>query len=66
MALANKTTTRRIICERKGFDWDEICEELESENKAMIDRKIDPNFDASVEPGLLTALLGDQSTGGAK
>lgn len=34
-ALANGTTTRRIICERKGLDLDEVLDELEAEKATM-------------------------------
>ena len=34
-ALENKTTTRRMICERKGVDYDELIEELRQEEKDL-------------------------------
>jgi len=34
-ALANRTTNRRLICERKGIDYDENREELREEDKDL-------------------------------
>lgn len=41
-ALENRTTTRRIICERKGLDYDEVEEELMLEESRLRPNAIDP------------------------
>jgi lambda family phage portal protein len=60
IALANGTTSRRIICERKGIDFDDLADELEYENNLLLGKGITPNSSTPVDPALVAALINDE------
>ena len=61
LALENKTTNRRIICERKGIDFDDNLDELEYEEKQILSRGFIQEVLKKIDPALIAALIaGDQ------
>lgn len=59
LALANGTTCRRIICERKGIDFDDNADELEHENKVLTEKGINTN--GTVDPAVIAAVIAENS-----